>query len=138
MYSFLSAFVGLSAGVVIGSAAAAFFTLLNFISRTIQVANARKMVKIYQNIIALGASAYSFIYFSNITFKLNNMISALVSLFMGYFLGMFSSTLAEVLDVIPILSKKLKTKHRLKYITTSLLFGKTLGSLCYWLIYVKR
>jgi len=38
----LSGFVGLSSGMTIGSAAAAFFTLLNFIARMIQIVNAKK------------------------------------------------------------------------------------------------
>jgi len=134
----LSGFIGLSSGITIGSAAAAFFTLLNFISRMKQLANAKKVAKFYHWSIALGATSFSFIYFFNITLKLYKVFCFLISLMMGIFVGMFSSALAEVLNVMPVLSKKFKTKHKLKFITTSLLLGKTLGSLWYWLVFLKR
>ncbi len=134
----LSGFVGLSSGMTIGSAAAAFFTLLNFIARMIQIVNAKKIARLYHWTIALGSTISSLIYFFNITLKLYKIFSVFISLIMGIFVGMFSSALAEVLNVMPVLSKKFKAKHHLKFITTSFLLGKTIGSLWYWLVYLKR
>ena len=57
---------------------------------------------------------------------------------MGTFLGLFSSALAEVLNVIPVFSKKFKMKHQLKFIIVALMFGKVAGSLLYWLVFIKR
>lgn len=133
----LSSLIGLSTGITIGSAAAAFFTLLNFISRMIQVMNAKKRINLYQNSVVLGATICSLMYFFHMSLKLYKIFSSLISLVMGIFVGMFSSALAEVLNVMPVLSKKLKVKHKLKYIKISLLFGKVLGALWYWLVFIK-
>jgi len=138
MKTILFGLINFSAGITIGSAFSAFISLLNFIPRMIQITNTKKHIVLYQNCIALGATISSLLYFFNIIIKLNKIISAIISLAMGIFVGLFSSALAEVLNVIPVLSKKLKTKHKLKYITTSLLFGKTFGSLWYWLVLLRR
>ena len=138
MKSILFASIGLSAGLTIGGALAAFVSLLDFIPRLIQLTNTRKYVGLYQNCFCLGGLLFSLLYFFNYVFKLNRIISIIVSFIMGIFIGLFSSALAEVLNVIPVLTKKFKLKHKLKYIIAALLFGKTSGALWYWLVLSKR
>lgn len=138
MKTILLSLISFSAGVTIGNAFSAFISLLNFIPRLVQITNTKKHICLYQNCTALGASISSLLYFFNISLKLNKIISLIISLAMGTFVGLFSSALAEILNVIPVLSRKLKIKHNLKYIITSLLFGKTFGSLWYWLVFLKR
>ncbi|MBZ2173635.1 stage V sporulation protein AB [Schnuerera sp. xch1] len=132
------ALIGLSAGITIGSAVAAFLTLLDFIPRVVQITKTKKFIKIYQHSFTLGAVIFSFLYFSNFSVRLNRIFGVLASLIIGMFIGLFSSALAEVLNVIPVFAKKFKIKHKLGFIIFSLLIGKTLGSLFYWLIYIKR
>ncbi|NLX61595.1 MAG: stage V sporulation protein AC [Tissierellia bacterium] len=131
-------FMGISAGLTVGGALAAFVTLLDFIPRLIQLTNTRKYIKLYQNLYALGGLLISLLYFFNYGLKLSRIISMLVSFIMGVFTGLFSSALAEVLNVIPVLSKKFKLKHNLKYIVFAMLLGKVSGSLWYWLVLNKR
>lgn len=138
MKSILLAFVGISAGLTIGGALAAFVTLLDFIPRLIQLSNTRKYIGLYQSAFTLGGLLFSFLYFFNYGFKLNRIISMIASIIMGVFTGLFSSALAEVLNVIPVLSKKFKLKHKLKYIVSAMLLGKTSGALWYWLVLSRR
>mgnify|MGYP000980189750 FL=1 len=56
---------------------------------------------------------------------------------MGTFVGLFASALAEVLNVVPVFAKKFKVKHELKFIIGALIFGKVVGSLFYWLVFIK-
>lgn len=135
MKSILSGFIAASAGLTIGGALAAFVTLLDFIPRLIQLTNTRKYTRLYQNIFTLGGLSFSFLYCMNYGLKLGRIISMIASLIMGIFTGLFSSALAEVLNVIPVLSKKFKLKHRLKYIVFAMLLGKTSGALWYWLVF---
>mgnify|MGYP001459848372 FL=1 len=53
--------IGISAGLTVGGALAAFITLLDFIPRLIQLTNTRKLIKLYQNIFALGGLIFSFL-----------------------------------------------------------------------------
>ncbi|HHV45440.1 MAG TPA: stage V sporulation protein AC [Tissierellia bacterium] len=138
MKSILLAFIGLSAGLTIGGALAAFVTLLDFIPRLIQLTNTRKYIVLYQNCFSLGGLLFSFLHFFDYTIRINKIISMMISFIMGIFTGLFSSALAEVLNVLPVLSKKFKLKHKLKYIIAALLLGKTSGALWYWLVFAKR
>ena len=134
----LMVLIGISVGITVGSAAAAFITLLEFIPRLTQVTETREYIKLYQYTFILSATIFSFIYFSTFNFKLNKYFSIPIGLTMGTFLGLFSSALAEVLNVIPVFSKKFKMKHQLKFIIVALMFGKVAGSLLYWLVFIKR
>lgn len=134
---FFMALVGMSAGVTIGSAAAAFFTLLKFIPRLVQITESHDHIKLFESVITLGATVSSLLYFSHFTFRWNRLSCIPIGLAMGIFLGLFTSALAEVLNVIPVFSKKFKIKHELKFIIIALIFGKLAGALYYWLFYIK-
>ncbi|WP_236909407.1 stage V sporulation protein AB [Clostridium sp. Cult3] len=130
--------IGVSAGITVGSAAAAFVTLLQFIPRLAQVTETNDYIKLYEYVLITGGTIFSFIYFSTFSFKLNSFFNIFVGLVIGMFLGLFASALAEVLNVIPVFAKKFKVKHELKYIIGALIFGKVAGSLLYWLVFIKH
>ena len=137
MKSVLLAVIGISGGLTIGGALAAFVSLLDFIPRLVQITNTRKYIRFYQTSFTLGGLIFSILYLFDYSFKFSKVISMIVSLIMGAFIGLLASALAEVLNVIPVLSRKLKLKHKLRYIIISLILGKTLGSLWYWLVLTK-
>lgn len=122
-------------GLAAGGALAAFITLINLIPRILELTATGKYVKIYQNIFALGSITFTILYFSDIHFSLPEIYLALIGGIIGMFIGLFSSALAEVLNVIPALSKKLKIKEELKYTIYALMFGKVLGSIYFWIYY---
>lgn len=138
MKSILLVLTGLSSGLIIGSATAAFITILDLIPRLVQITGTKKYAVIFQDSFALGATICSLLYFLNFSLKLNKLFSVIISFIMGIFTGMLSSGLTEVINVIPVFSKKFKMKHKLKYIVAALLIGKTSGSLWYWLRFLKR
>ncbi len=134
----LMSLIGASAGITVGSAAAAFLTLLKIVPRLAQVTETGDHIKIFQYIITLSATIFSFIYFSEFNLKLSKYICIPIGLLMGMFLGLFASALAEVLNVVPVFAKKFKVKHELKFIIAALIFGKVAGSLYYWLVFIKN
>lgn len=71
---------------------------------------------------------------SNFTLNLGNYTLAFVGITCGIFIGLLASALAEAVDVIPILERRLNIQNGLKYILLSLLFGKVFGSLINWTI----
>ncbi|MBU5438225.1 stage V sporulation protein AB [Tissierella sp. MSJ-40] len=130
--------VALGGGITVGSAAAAFITLLQIVPRLIQFTETEEYVKLYQYVTVSGFVLFSFLYFSNFHIGLNKIFVGLIGLVFGIFIGLFSSALAEVLNVVPVLSKKFKIKDRLKYVIGALILGKVTGSLYYWLIFKKH
>ncbi|CAK7071610.1 stage V sporulation protein AB [Tissierella carlieri] len=125
--------IAFGGGLTVGSAAAAFITILQIVPRLVQITKTSKQVKVYQFTITLSFVLFVIIYFSNFHMSLYKIIVILISLLYGIFIGLLSSALAEVLNVIPVLSKKLKIKDNLRYVIWALMGGKVAGSLYFWL-----
>lgn len=129
----LSVLVSFAGGVVTGGALAAFATMLEIVPRLLQITETNNKVKIYQNVFAIGSIIFIAIYFSDFYINLGKILVIIVGLIMGTFIGLFSSALAEVLNVIPVISKKFKIKDYLQYTIYSLLAGKVIGSLYFFI-----
>lgn len=134
MIDLLAIIIGLSGGLVVGAAFAGFISMLEIIPRLVHISRTYEYKILYQNAFSLGVITFTIVYLFDYNIKLNNIMVAIIGIIFGTFIGMFSSALAEVLNVIPVLSKKLKVKDELKIIIYALLFGKVAGSLYYWLI----
>lgn len=134
MIDLLAIILGLSNGLVVGAVFAGFISMLDIIPRLVQISRTFEYRILYQNAFSMGVLAFTIIYLFDLNVELNNIVVAILGLIFGTFIGIFSSALAEVLNVIPVMSKKLKIKDELKIIIYALLFGKIAGSLYYWLV----
>lgn len=130
-------FTGYSAGIITGTAVSAFITLLQIVPRFVQISDNRDYLKLYERAFSYGVLFFTILYFFNITFKLNKYVSIFFGLFFGIFVGFAASALAEVLNVMPILCKKLKLDDSTFYLVASLVLGKVTGSIFYWLYFGK-
>lgn len=129
----LSAF---SSGIVTGGAFAAVMALVKFIPRLVSLTETHKYLKIYENLFILGTILFTIGYFLNFFIAINNIIFIMfLGLIFGTFLGIFNAALAETLNVIPILAKKFKMKKNIKPIFYSLVAGKVIGSVLYFLYF---
>lgn len=135
MINLLLGLIGLSGGLVVGGAFAAFVAMLEIIPRLVHISKTSSYIKSYQNAYILGVISFTISYFFDFNFELNNLFIGIIGLIMGMFTGIFSSALAEVLNVVPVMSKKLRLKNDSKIIIYALLFGKVAGSLYFWLIF---
>lgn len=129
--------LSVSGGIVVGNAAAAFITLLGIIPRLAQISDTDKHVVLYQRMFTLGMFLFSLIFSLNISFKLSKYISVFFGLFFGTFVGLFASALAEVLNVIPVVARKLDLRDYVTYLILAIVMGKVVGSLAHWLILIK-
>ncbi len=129
--------IGISGGITVGSAIAAFFTLLKFVARVAQTTETWNKIVFYEYSMVLGASVGSILCYSDFNFRLNKFIVIVIGALSGVFLGLFTSALAEVLNVIPVFAKKFKIKFELIYVIVALILGKVVGSLFYFLVFLK-
>ena len=125
--------IAFGGGVTVGSAAAAFITLLQVVPRLVQISNTRYLIKTYESIIVFGFVLFTIIYFSEFHLNLNKYMMIPIGFIYGTFIGMLSSALAEVLNVIPILAKKFKLKNQMSYIMVTLMIAKIVGALYFWI-----
>jgi len=127
--------IAFGGGTAVGTAISAFITILEIVPRLSQITKTKEKVIVYQWIMIISSICSVIIYFSNLHLNINRFFIMLIGLVYGIFFGLLSSALAEVLNVIPILAKKLKIKDNLKYIVWALMGGKVFGSLYYWTLF---
>lgn len=125
--------IAFGGGITVGSAAAAFIALLEVVPRLVQISDTRDYIKTYQYVLTGGFVLFTVIFLSEFHLNLNKYVAIPTGFIYGVFIGLLSSALAEVLNVIPVLAKKLKLRNHLKYVIFTLMIGKVTGSIFYWL-----
>jgi len=126
---------GLSSGIMVGGGVIALLILVGIIPRMAQITNTKSFVNFYEKILVVGTLLGSLISIQNISMPIGKVGVLIFGLAYGIFIGFLSSGLTEILDYIPIVSRRLKIPTiYLKYIIISLLIGKVIGSIIGWRI----
>ncbi|BBI33139.1 stage V sporulation protein AB [Cohnella abietis] len=125
--------IGLAGGFAVGSAYVALLIVLDLIPRLVQLTRAYRRSVIFESGILFGALYWSSADLFNWSFKLPASILLIPAIFQGLFVGMFAAALTEVLNVIPILSKRFKLMPHLFSLLLAMVLGKVVGSLIDWL-----
>ena len=126
---------GLSSGIMVGAGVISLLILVGIIPQMAQLSNTRSFINFYEKILVIGTFLGSLISIQNIGITVGKVGVLIFGLAYGIFIGFLSSGLAEILDYIPIISRRLKIPTiYLKYIIISLLIGKVIGSFIGWRI----
>lgn len=126
---------GLSSGIMVGAGVISLLILVGIIPRMAQLSNTRSFINFYEKILVIGTFLGALISIQNISISISKIGVIVFGLSYGIFVGFLSSGLAEILDYIPIASRRLKIPALyLKYIIISLLIGKVIGSFIGWKI----
>jgi stage V sporulation protein AB len=135
----LQIFVGLSGGIAVGSGLVAFITVLDIIPRLAQVTYTQKKINIYQWALITGAVLFTVIdlFHLNLGLPLGKFFIILYGSFAGIFVGLLAAALTEVINVLPILAKRIGMSERLIALLMAMVLGKVLGSLFHWIIFLK-
>jgi stage V sporulation protein AB len=137
MLKYAAAFIGLAEGIVVGSAVVAFITLLDIVPRLAQVTDTDNYIRVYEVIIIFSGTIFSLAWFSNISLNTGKIILVLIGLLMGIFVGLLASALTEVTNVIPVIINRFSLHDYIGYVLGSLVTGKVVGSLIYWILINK-
>ena len=126
---------GLSAGIMVGAGVVALLILVGIIPRMAQITKTKSFINYYEKILVIGTLLGSLISIQNISISIGRIGVLILGLSYGIYIGFLSSGLAEILDYIPIVSRRLKIPTLyLKYIIISLSIGKVIGSFIGWKI----
>lgn len=125
--------IGLAGGFAVGSAFVALLIVLDLIPRLVQLTRAYRRASIFESGILSGALYWSSADLFDWSFQLPANLLLLPAIFQGLFVGMFAAALTEVLNVIPIISRRFKLKPYLLSLLMAMVFGKVAGSLVDWI-----
>ncbi|UFJ43278.1 stage V sporulation protein AB [Brevibacillus humidisoli] len=133
---FLLIVVGLGGGLAVGSGLVAFITVLDIIPRLTQLTNSRRYIRWYEWALVCGALFFTVTDFFHLKYNASRYTTLFWGLFAGIFVGMLAAGLTEVLNVFPILAKRLRMNRYIIALLMAMVLGKVLGSGLQWLLHL--
>lgn len=127
------------AGAAGGITIASLFVALDIIPRLNLSFKNNRYIYRWQNSVIIGCILSTILFSFDVRLYLIDFFSSLVGLVYGIFIGMLAGALTEVLNIIPIITKKVKLKNNERTVINSLIIGKTIGALFYFInLYFKE
>ncbi|MCL1863035.1 MAG: stage V sporulation protein AB [Defluviitaleaceae bacterium] len=130
----LSILIGFGSGMVISGAVFAFITVVGVVPRFAQKTQTQAYVRSYETAITLGGIFGTVAGFARLSIPLGGVVLAFLSLCIGIFYGSLAMSLAEVLDVIPIMTRRGRVFRGIFFFVIAIALGKLVGSLLYFLV----
>lgn len=130
---FALVFIGLAGGLVVGSGMVAFLVVLNIIPRLAQITSSYSKIRSYERAVVLGSVFFTWTDFFDWKYRFFPLASAFVGLLAGAFVGMLAAALTEVINVLPILAKRVRLDTYIIWLLMAMILGKVFGSIADWL-----
>lgn len=99
--------IGLGGGIAVGSGFVAFITVLDIVPRLTQLSSAHQHVRKLEWALISGALFFTIIDFFQWIASFPEWVTSVYGAFAGIFVGMLAAGLTEMLNVFPILAKRL-------------------------------
>jgi stage V sporulation protein AB len=125
----LAAGAGLAWGITVGSGFLALLSVLDVLPRLVQLTRSKRYLTYYEWALTTGACASTLVEIFRLQMHLPVWVAGLWGLFAGVFVGMVAGALTEVLNVLPILVRRLQLQEALPVLVSAMVIGKILGCL---------
>ncbi|QKS46553.1 stage V sporulation protein AB [Paenibacillus cellulosilyticus] len=130
------AMLGLGGGIAVGSGLVSLLIILDLIPRLAQLGNAYRKSLWFETAVTAGALFWTIADFMGWRlFMPNHLVMPVAGLLDGLFVGMLAAALTEVMNVLPILAKRMSLSKHIAALVWAMVLGKTAGSLFDWLYY---
>ena len=126
--------VGFGSGLVVAGAVYAFLTIVGVVPRLAQKTRTTGYVKGYETALILGGIFGTLTGIFQLYLPVGNIGAVLTSFANGIFFGCLAMSLAEVLNVIPIFSRRARIQRGMFFMILAIAVGKLVGSLLYFLV----
>ncbi|WP_181349997.1 stage V sporulation protein AB [Thalassobacillus sp. CUG 92003] len=129
--------IGFSAGVAVGTGFVAFLTVLGIIPRLMQISHSVSHIHSYELAVMTGVMFGIYLSFGDVPFSFPIVMLIVWGALHGIFIGMLAGALTEVLNVFPLLAKRIGFEDQVFILLMALVLGKIAGSLFQWVIFVN-
>jgi len=126
--------IGLGSGIVVAGAVVAFITVVGVVPRLAQKTQTAQHVKLYESAIVAGGIFGVLVGFFDFYLPIGTIAVAVLSICVGVFFGCLAMSLAEVLNVLPILTRRGRIEKGMFFFIIAIAAGKLIGSLLYFLV----
>ena len=126
--------IGLGTGVVVSAGVFALITALGIVPRIIERSKTREYIFLYENSIIFGGIIGTLLTFWPIPIPFGEIGLIIAGGATGMFVGSLVVALAEFINVLPIMNRRMKLTGGIAITLVTLGLGKTVGSILYWII----
>mgnify|MGYP001164616748 CR=1 FL=1 len=112
----------------------AFITVLDIVPRLHQLTRMPHRIASSEHAITLGVVFWTCTDFFDWDVSYPFLFQIIFGLFAGCFVGLLAAALTEIVNVLPILAKRLRLQQWIVYLLMAMVFGKIVGSLMQWLL----
>lgn len=127
-------FFGFSSGCMVAAGTFAFIAAIGIVPRMAKRTQTQRFIPLYEDAIVLGGVWGATAMFLHYHFPANPFLLGGYALCTGIFVGVLAMALTEVLNVLPILLRRSRLTKGLPWLILAFAFGKTVGSLLYFLV----
>ena len=124
--------IGFCSGIIISGGVVGLLIGLSIVPRYAGITRTGKHILLYEDITLLGITVGNLFYIYGWHIPGDTFFLILYGLFSGIFLGGWIMALAEMADVFPIFSRRIKLTTGIRLIVIAVALGKTLGAFYYF------
>ena len=127
----LAIIIAFASGIIISGAVFAFIAIIGVVPRLAQKTRTEDKIRFYEEAIIWGGiiGTASMIY--DFYIPIGKFFAILYAGCIGIFFGCLAVSLAEILNVLPILTRRGRIQTGLKYFILAVALGKLIGSIIY-------
>ena len=123
------AVIGLCGGLLVAGGLFAFLALIGVITRLAAGTTTAKSIMFYEDMSLLGCVGGNLLFLYGFSLPLGNVFLGMYGIGAGVFIGCLAAALAEVVNMMPVLSERINLKKGMTGIMTMFALGKLVGSL---------
>ena len=123
------AFIGLCGGLLVAGGLFAFLALVGVVTRLAAGTTTAKYLMFYEDMSLLGCVGGNLLFLYGFSLPLGNVLLGMYGIGAGVFTGCLAAALAEVVNMLPVLSERVSLKKGMTGIMTLFALGKVAGSL---------
>lgn len=128
--------VGMFSGIAVAAGLFAFLTTVGVVTRLAAGTKTAKYVMLYETVAIVGTTLANAMDLFQWQIFVGVVIRIVCGLFFGVFVGCLAAALAEVVNVFPVMTRRIKLKVGMPVLVVAFALGKSLGA-WYQLIFGK-
>lgn len=120
--------LGISFGTAVAAGLFAFITTVGVVTRLAAGTKTAKHVMLYETVAVFGVTTANLIDLFQWEFLGGIIFRSVCGLFFGVFVGCLAAALAEVVNVFPVMTRRIKLKVGMVYLMLAFALGKGFGA----------
>lgn len=132
LQTFFLSFIGICSGIIIAGGLVGLLIGLSIVPRYAGITHTGEHILLYEDCALLGTVLGNLWFLFRFPIPLGIPFLIICGIFFGIFLGSWILSLAEVADIFPIFSRRIRLKFGMPFVIISVALGKGLGALFFY------